>query len=712
MKIAQAGPISFIAAPCPSGDSNSERARRFLAPSKRRRRFKRVGNAGLRSMFLSERSKKQCGTSSCREGCSALRKAEPLDSRGAPEGAMSKIKMFSVVAVAAILAGASYAQPGRGGGGGGHGFGGAGGHGFGGGGGMAHGFGGGGMPHGFAGGGGGMPSPRFGGGAGPHGFAGGGGVGPGLGHGGIRGGGPPPGAVGPRMGGMGGRYGGAHGLGNSPRFSSRAESSSRFNRTTERSARSAINSQRSRSAARPNFRDQRSVAAQGSGGRFARNRNESRNVRVSRNRETNSGRNREAARFSGSRSAALPAASTGGARNAFNSQGIGARRDTGALINPSRRTQIVAAAAVAGLQAGRGRGHDGWWRHRNGGYGWVGPLFWPFAYYDIYDYTLFGYADDDPFWGYGYGDIYAGIFSPYSYNDLTGYWSKGARRVSTGRTASRRKSGSDELVLSTPGQLALMCGQDSRDIAGLSVEQVQQTIQLDEAQRAALDDLANASLKAAQEISAACPTEIPPSAPARLAAMQRRIEAMISAVGIVQQPLQKFYDLLNDEQKARLNAMGQDQRRIEAANDQGNSSGSAAGSCGVTPMAVTGWPEAEIDAKVHLTDAQRTCLSSLQDATTQAADMLKASCQPSEAITPPARLEAAGKRLDVMLQAVKSVRAALEDFYGQPSEEQKAQFEAIGPRRSASAAPRGSDRSSPHDRRHHASIGGVNRHEW
>src|SRR3954452_18822205 len=57
MKIAHAGPISFIAAPCPSGDSNSERARRFLAPSKRRWRFKRVGNAGLRSMFLSERSK-------------------------------------------------------------------------------------------------------------------------------------------------------------------------------------------------------------------------------------------------------------------------------------------------------------------------------------------------------------------------------------------------------------------------------------------------------------------------------------------------------------------------------------------------------------------------------------------------------------------------------------------------------------------------------
>jgi hypothetical protein len=157
---------------------------------------------------------------------------------------------------------------------------------------------------------------------------------------------------------------------------------------------------------------------------------------------------------------------------------------------------------------------------------------------------------------------------------------------------------------------------------------------------------------------------------------------MISAVGIVQPPLQRFYDLLNDEQKARLNALRQDQRPIEAAKSEGNATGE---SCGIAPMAVTGWPEAEIDARVHLTAGQRASLAALQDATIQAADMLKASCQTGEAITPPARLEAIGKRLDVMLQAVKTVRAALDDFYGQLSDEQKAQFEAIGPRRSASA---------------------------
>src|SRR5207302_4350535 len=68
------------------------------------------------------------------------------------------------------------------------------------------------------------------------------------------------------------------------------------------------------------------------------------------------------------------------------------------------------------------------------------------------------------------------------------------------------------------------------------------------------------------------------------------------------------------------------------------------------------------------------------DASAKAADMLKASCQAGDAMTPPARLTAAGKRLETMRQAVKLVSSALEDFYATLSDEQKAQFEAIGPR--------------------------------
>jgi len=88
--------------------------------------------------------------------------------------------------------------------------------------------------------------------------------------------------------------------------------------------------------------------------------------------------------------------------------------------------------------------------------------------------------------------------------------------------------------------------------------------------------------------------------------------------------------------------------------------------------------------------------------------MLKASCQPSDAITPPARLEAVGKQLNTMLEAVKTVRTALDDFYGKLSDEQKAQFDAIGPRRAASSDRSGATRS--HVRRHHASVDGMIRH--
>jgi hypothetical protein len=378
---------------------------------------------------------------------------------------------------------------------------------------------------------------------------------------------------------------------------------------------------------------------------------------------------------------------------ALNSRAVaGALHNRAALRNPGTRAGIAAIAATAGWHSG-----GGWWRHGHGGFGWVGPLFWPFAYYDIYDYALWGYGYDPSFWDYGYSDIYAGLFAPYGYDDLTGYFpGNGGYGVSTQRASHAAAN-------PAPDQLTQMCGDDSRDIAGLPIDQIQQVIQPNDAQRAALDDLANASVKAAQIIKAACPTQMALTAPARLAAMQQRIEAMIAAVGTVQPPLDKFYGLLDDEQKSRLNALGQ--RSKSAAQNAG---GSLAQSCGATQAGVTDWPATEIDARLHPTDAQRASLTALQNANAKAEEMLRNSCQTDDALTPPARLAAVGKRLDVMLQAVKTVRAALDDFYGKLTDEQKAQFEAIGQDRvalsSQAAAP------THHRRRHHAGVGGIIRH--
>lgn len=114
---------------------------------------------------------------------------------------------------------------------------------------------------------------------------------------------------------------------------------------------------------------------------------------------------------------------------------------------------------MAGWHDGHG-GRNGWWRHGHGGYGWVGPLFWPFAYDDVYDYAMWGYGDDAAFWDYGYNDIYTGLFSPYGYDDLAGYVPQGGElEVTTGNVPGATRPGPGTPA---PDQLTQMCGDDGR----------------------------------------------------------------------------------------------------------------------------------------------------------------------------------------------------------------------------------------------------------
>ena len=341
------------------------------------------------------------------------------------------------------------------------------------------------------------------------------------------------------------------------------------------------------------------------------------------------------------------------------SQNVRNAMDSG-LGNPAVRRQIVAAAALAGWHGGRIA--NGWWRHGDGGYGWVGPLFWPFAIYDIYDYSIWG--DGIGFWDYGYPDIYAAIFAPYGHDDLAAY---------TGPSPLSRR------YRRVP-PLPQLCGDDSGEIAGLPIDQIAQAIQPNEAQRAALDDLANALISAARMIQASCPTQTAFTAPERLAVMQQRIETMIRAESALQQPLGKFYDLLDDEQEARLNALAEDRRKMSPAK---RATATPAEGCGAAQSAALRWPADEIEARLHPNDTQRAALKALQDANAGAVDVLTAGCQPEDAITPPARLDAVEGRLEAMQRAVSLVSAALEGFYATLSDEQKAQFEAIGQKRTA-----------------------------
>ncbi len=302
--------------------------------------------------------------------------------------------------------------------------------------------------------------------------------------------------------------------------------------------------------------------------------------------------------------------------------------------------------------------HSGWHPHHH--LGWVGPLFWPYAYGDFFYCSLwpYDYCDIDPFWAYGYDDIYAGIFSPYSYDDY----------VQGPRAQSR-------MTALTQG-VSEACGNEAAEVTGWPIAQIQQVVQPNDQQGALLDDLGNAVVKAGDAIKAQCPTGVSFTPTGRLAEMHQRLQAMVQAVNIVSPPLAKFYDSLSDEQKARFDAMGGPGKGEAAPNQQAANAANPQAECGGSVIA---WPADKIDRVVRPTDAQRAKLDALQSAAAHSADIIKAACPSEQPRTPPSRLEAVGKRLAAMLQAVQTIEPPLQDFYDSLSDDQKARFNTLGP---------------------------------
>ncbi|MGQ0687009.1 Spy/CpxP family protein refolding chaperone [Bradyrhizobium sp.] len=322
------------------------------------------------------------------------------------------------------------------------------------------------------------------------------------------------------------------------------------------------------------------------------------------------------------------------------------------LGNSAARGQIVAAAALAGWHGGRGA--KAWWQHGDGGYGWVGPLYWPFAYHDMQDYMILG--EPNSFWAYGYGDIYAGIFAPYRDDALARYM---------GSDSSSRKHRRIATV-------AQFCGDDSPEAVDPAIDRIREAVQPTETQRAALDNLAIAWRSAALVVRATCPRQAATTPLERLAAMKERLEAMLKAAQALQHPLEDFYYLLDDEQQARLNALAEERQKPSATDQTG-----ATKVCQPAPTTALKWPAEEIEARVQLNDTQRAALEVLQDTSASAADTLNGECRP-EAVTSISRLAAVNRRLQSLLQSVSQVNDALDDFLATLSDEQKAQFDAIG----------------------------------
>jgi LTXXQ motif family protein len=359
---------------------------------------------------------------------------------------------------------------------------------------------------------------------------------------------------------------------------------------------------------------------------------------------------------------------------------LGIRNPT--LANMSTRdpaSRALARSTFGGrfAQSRAAGDHDWRWRHHRHFpfvLGFAGPVFWPYAYDDFVDYTYAGYGYDT-FWPYAFDDFYTGIYGGYApefYADTSGDYrvAQGSSRRARARLAAAPPSGG------TAGA-AQICTAETQGLTDFPIQRIAQQVQPDQTQQALLDELKAATAQAVEMLRSACPSDLPSTPTARIAAVRQRVEAMLQALRLVRPAVEKFYASLSDEQKQRFNALDAGTVGTVAAEGQ---PAPVAQACGQSASRALELPIGRVQSSLHLSAAQEAALKELKDASAKAADILAQSCPADQALTPPGRLAAMEQRLAAMLQGLDIVQPALANFYNSLSDEQKAQINRIGPR--------------------------------
>jgi hypothetical protein len=356
---------------------------------------------------------------------------------------------------------------------------------------------------------------------------------------------------------------------------------------------------------------------------------------------------------------------------------------------PSAERSAAMQAAARGRFAAQFRSNDalqaraaltarenGWaprhaWRrgHHAAFVAWLGPVFWPYAYSDIFEYTFWPTAYDPGYWAYAYDDfvdtVFWGTDSPYS--AYARYPEPGA--AITNFRARQRASVSRQT-------LRQLCAEPDEGVTAWPIASITRAVQPTPEQRVLLDELKAAAANAADAFKESCADYYGMTPPGRLRAMTNRVKATLDAVRIVRPALEQFYNSLNDEQKARFNALGPNvgDRSQQQPQQEANAE---AEKCGEPKSSLTQLPIERIEAVIHPAGEQKDALDRLSTATKSAVEKLQAACPDDVPLTPLGRLEAMEKRLDAMLQAAALVQPALDEFYAALSNEQKARFNTL-----------------------------------
>lgn len=104
--------------------------------------------------------------------------------------------------------------------------------------------------------------------------------------------------------------------------------------------------------------------------------------------------------------------------------------------------------------------------------------------------------------------------------------------------------------------------------------------------------------------------------------------------------------------------------------------------CGPAAAGMAEWRIDRLERIIKPTDAQRSKLDELKATSAKSIEAMRATCNAELPATLTGRMEAMEKRLEAMLQSVKTLRPAFEAFYATLNDEQKQRLNAsTGPGR-------------------------------
>src|SRR5262249_56537408 len=118
------------------------------------------------------------------------------------------------------------------------------------------------------------------------------------------------------------------------------------------------------------------------------------------------------------------------------------------------------------------------------------------------------------------------------------------------RGGQRRGGGAGGGVAGGRSVGADLCSGQPAGLTDWPIERIAQTVEPNDAQRAALDELKAATAQALDILKAACPTALPSTPTGRIEAMHQRLDAMLQAVRTVRLRVRKVYPSPHARQQA------------------------------------------------------------------------------------------------------------------------------------------------------------------